>query len=74
MTSGFDERVEARLIGLRMASDAPNDLATITNQSSNISLSNETLSSQDADNRNSLSNPPSSNGSFSNNSSVTAKR
>lgn len=55
MSSGFDARVEARLIGLRMAADASNGLDGIVNRSLNISLSNESSSVQDADNRNSLS-------------------
>jgi len=54
MSSGFDDRVEARLIGLRMATDTPNGLDGIVTRSSNLTLSNET--SQETDNRNSLFN------------------
>jgi 5-deoxy-D-glucuronate isomerase len=81
MSSGFDDRVEARLIGLRMAADAPNGLDAIVTGSSNISLSNESF--QEIDNRNSLSDQSttssifssvSSHGSMNNNAPVTARR
>jgi hypothetical protein len=80
MSSGFDDRVEARLIGLRMATDAPNGLNAIV---TNLSLSDGTSPSQQTDYRNSLSNQSitsstynslSSNGSSSNNAPVTARR
>ncbi|CAM4856505.1 unnamed protein product [Rotaria socialis] len=87
MSSGFDDRVEARLIGLRMAADAPHELAAMITGSSNITISDENSSSQKPDNRNSSSNhstnssmynPPPSNNSVNNNNnnnaSVTAKR
>ncbi|CAF4412536.1 unnamed protein product [Rotaria sp. Silwood2] len=85
MSSGFDDRVEARLIGLRMATDAPDEVTSIITRSSHISLLNERSSLQEADNRNSLSDQgtrsssytsPSSNGSFNNNNNapVTARR
>ncbi|CAF0811950.1 unnamed protein product [Adineta steineri] len=83
MSSGFDDRVEARLIGLRMASDAPNGIDAIVTGSSNISLSNETSSLHETDNQSTLSdqsstksmyNSPSSNSSFNNNAPVIARR
>jgi hypothetical protein len=83
MSSGFDDRVEARLIGLRMAADGPDGLAAIITGSSNMSLANETSSLQNADNRNSLSDQSttsslhtssSSNSSYNNNAPVTARR
>ncbi|CAF0808193.1 unnamed protein product [Adineta steineri] len=83
MSSGFDDRVEARLIGLRMASDAPNGIDAIVTGSSNISLSNETSSLHETDNHSTLSdqsstksmyNSPSSNSSFNNNAPVIARR
>ncbi|CAF3595604.1 unnamed protein product [Adineta steineri] len=83
MSSGFDDRVEARLIGLRMASDAPNGIDAIVTGSSNISLSNETSSLHETDNQSTLSdqsstksmyNSPSSNSSFNNNAPVVARR
>jgi hypothetical protein len=82
MSSGFDDRVEARLIGLRMATDAPNGLDTIVVGSSNLSLSNENFPLQETDNRHSLSPTSSAYTSLSSNSSsnnnnnapVTARR
>jgi hypothetical protein len=83
MSSGFDDRVEARLIGLRMATDAPNGLDTIITGSSKISLSNETFSLHETDNQNSLSdrsttssvyNSLTSHGSSNNNAPITARR
>jgi hypothetical protein len=83
MSSGFDDRVEARLIGLRMAADAPNGLAAIITGSSNISLSNEPSPLQSTDSRNSSSDQStisslfqssSSSSSFHSNAPVTARR
>jgi 5-deoxy-D-glucuronate isomerase len=83
MSSGFDDRVKARLIGLRMAADAPDGIITIVTGSSNISLSNEASSLQETDNRNSLSdqsatsslyNSTSSSCSSNNNAPITARR
>lgn len=82
MSSGFDDRVEARLIGLRMAADAPNVIEAIIAKSSNISLSNESFPSQETDNRNSLSDQSSASSIFnslsshssSSNAPVTARR
>jgi len=83
MSAGFDDRVEARLIGLRMAADAPDELSTIITGSSNISLSNKTSSLQETDNQSQLSdqsatssmyNSTSSNSSFTNNAPITARR
>ena len=76
MSAGFDDRVEARLIGLRMASDG---LTAIVGGSPH-----ETIPSQETNNRSSLSDQSiasssvhtslSSNGSFNSNASVTARR
>jgi hypothetical protein len=83
MPSGFDDRVEARLIGLRMAGDTPNGYDAVVTGTSNISLSNETSSLQETDNRNSLSDQSitssiytslSSQGSSNNNAPITARR
>ena len=51
MSSGFDARVEARLIGLRMAGDAPNNTNSMATGSPKPSLSNETIFPQNTDNR-----------------------
>lgn len=51
MSSGFDARVEARLIGLRMAGDTSNNINAIVTGSANLSLSNETIFPEDTDNR-----------------------
>jgi hypothetical protein len=78
MSAGFDDRVEARLIGLRMAADAPDELSTIITGSSN-----KTSSLQETDNQSILSdqsatssmyNSTSSNSSFTNNAPITARR
>ncbi|CAF3364239.1 unnamed protein product [Rotaria sp. Silwood1] len=85
MSSGFDARVEARLIGLRMAADGPDELSSIITRSLNLSLSNDRSSLQETHYPNSLSDQstrsssytsPSSNGSFNNNinAPVTARR
>lgn len=85
MSSGFDERVEARLIGLRMADDAPSNVKPPNTGSGNLSLSNETIFPENTDNRspsynqsptspvfNSLTSSHSSNSSS--NAPVTARR
>jgi hypothetical protein len=83
MSSGFDARVEARLIGLRMGAGASDGVSAIVTGSSNITLSNETPTLEETDNRSSLSDHSttsslytsnSSNCSFSNNAPVTARR
>ena len=78
MSSGFDDRVEARLIGLRMATDTPNGLDAIVVGSSNLSLSNENFPSEETDNRNSVtptfSSQSSNSSSNNNNAPVTARR
>lgn len=85
MSSGFDERVEARLIGLRMAGDAPNNVNAIVTGSANLSLSNETIFPQNTDSRSpSLNQSPtspvfnsltsSSSSSSTSNAPVTARR
>ncbi|CAF1013115.1 unnamed protein product [Adineta ricciae] len=83
ISSGFDDRVEARLIGLRMAADAPNGLDTIVTASSNMSLmktapplnkTDSQSSSSDHSNTSSLYSSSSQNGLFNNNAPVTARR
>ena len=59
MSSGFDARVEARLIGLRMAGDSSNKINDVVTGSANLSLSNETIFPHDTDNRSPLPSPTS---------------
>lgn len=74
MSSGFDDRVEARLIGLRMAADGSNGLDTNVSESSN-----EISDLQVTNNQNSLTNqrslsPVFTNSSNNNNAPITARR
>ena len=55
MSSGFDERVEARLIGLNMATDLSAEIDGLITNSANVIRSNETSNSQQLDNRSSAS-------------------
>ncbi len=74
MSSGFDDRVEARLIGLRMAADGSNGLATNVGESSNeISDLQETNNQNSLTNQRSLS-PVFTNHSSNNNAPITARR
>ena len=80
MSSGFDARVEARLIGLRIANDMPNEATTIIPESSNLSTSNENSFSKEIDNRSSLSDQSTASSMYNllsstnNNAPVTARR
>ena len=55
MSSSFDERVEARLIGLNMATDLSAEIDGLITNSANVIRSNETSNSQQLDNRSSAS-------------------
>lgn len=77
MSAGFDARVEARLIGLRMASDGIT--ATIAGLPSNFSSNREsdrqsTLSDQSVFSQSSTYTSSSSNISFNSNAPITARR
>ena len=75
MSAGFDDRVEARLIGLHMASDRLTSGTTdSSNDTSSLPVDDKRISFSDQSTSSSMYTSQSSNGSYGGNSQVTARR
>ena len=75
MSAGFDDRVEARLIGLHMAGDRPPSRMTdSSNDASSLPVEDKRISFSERSASSSMCTSQSSNGSYSGNSQVIARR